>query len=750
MHFSFTNHIAISCLSFSSVMEFKVVEQFPDLGIAAAAEFLRFVSKNPTGVVSLPSGKTPEFFIRWLQKLKTDWHDLTELRAKHGLAEFDKFPDTADLTFVQMDDFLPFNENAINRSFSRYVKRFYLEPLGIKKFLLIDWNDIAEEVRGELVRQGLSGAPLGDVEFWNFIFPGKLADFTLRQREPETQSERSQKIAIAVIDRFCDHYESAIRSIGGIGFFLGGLGPEGHVAFNCTGDSSRYSTTRFTACNYPTTAAAATDIGGLSRSPDGRIVPLLVITIGLGTINFNRHCEILILVAGEAKAKIAIESWKATGNSVGDPAISVLKSVAKVRLFLTMGASKFFTARSIAEQIARWFMSRGLPLHEWQKIHEEFSKTRLTDQGAPYGFYGDDLGAMSSIISGLITRKIHRGSLIHLTDDGLVHFLHIEPHHDDVLLGYLPLLLRLPREDVFHSFVTLTSGFNSVSDSMLSSLRDHIAREGKCDAVTEFIAADGDEERKINAARRNFQEKLSGNNQTTAEMKSWIREFESETLWRSFGFSDFQHLRLPFYTADIFAPAVGQEDVSRVEEVIDDIAKTIIQRSKKESFTPTKEPTLIMTVALDPESSGPDTHYKCLQAVSRALDSAKVKFGNTVNFKIWAYRNVWTTFSPIEATVMIPITIHEIATMKSAFMNFFTSQKNAEFPSPNFNGPFSGLVSRIWRQNLEIVRSLLGPHLSKKALPDSAAGLIFMREMKIEHLHEYCAAVRCAAEGGKT
>ena len=69
--------------------------------------------------------------------------------------------------------------------------------------------------------------------------------------------------------------------LGGIGFFLGGIGPDGHIAFNVRG-SDHFSTTRLTATNYETQAAAATDLGGIEVSRNR-----LVITIGLGTITLN-------------------------------------------------------------------------------------------------------------------------------------------------------------------------------------------------------------------------------------------------------------------------------------------------------------------------------------------------------------------------------------------------------------------------------------------------------------------------------
>merc|ERR1719401_2465618 len=54
-------------------MRALVVENFPALGKAAAFRFLEWAQKNPEGVCSLPTGKTPEYFIKWVQRALREW-----------------------------------------------------------------------------------------------------------------------------------------------------------------------------------------------------------------------------------------------------------------------------------------------------------------------------------------------------------------------------------------------------------------------------------------------------------------------------------------------------------------------------------------------------------------------------------------------------------------------------------------------------------------------------------------------------
>ncbi|HIG17043.1 MAG TPA: hypothetical protein EYQ31_06980, partial [Candidatus Handelsmanbacteria bacterium] len=58
-----------------------VVGNFPALGKLAALRFLEWVQQNPEGVISLPTGKTPEHFIKWVQRFLAGW-DTQEIRSE--------------------------------------------------------------------------------------------------------------------------------------------------------------------------------------------------------------------------------------------------------------------------------------------------------------------------------------------------------------------------------------------------------------------------------------------------------------------------------------------------------------------------------------------------------------------------------------------------------------------------------------------------------------------------------------------
>ncbi len=97
------------------------------------------------------------------------------------------------------------------------------------------------------------------------------------------------------LDAECERYEAKIKSVGGIDLFLGGIGPDGHIAFNEPGSSLTSRTRRKT---------LTTDtIIANSRFFDNDVnkVPKTALTVGVGTV--MDADEVLIIVNGLGKAR---------------------------------------------------------------------------------------------------------------------------------------------------------------------------------------------------------------------------------------------------------------------------------------------------------------------------------------------------------------------------------------------------------------------------------------------------------------
>ena len=93
----------------------------------------------------------------------------------------------------------------------------------------------------------------------------------------------------------CAEYEKKIKSFGGIELFMGGMGADGHIAFNVPG-SSLQSRTRLVNLNYDTIVANSRFFNN-----DLSQVPKQALTVGVQTVLDAR--EVLVLVNGYKKAR---------------------------------------------------------------------------------------------------------------------------------------------------------------------------------------------------------------------------------------------------------------------------------------------------------------------------------------------------------------------------------------------------------------------------------------------------------------
>lgn len=103
----------------------------------------------------------------------------------------------------------------------------------------------------------------------------------------------------ADLEKVCKDYEAKIKQYGGIELFLGGIGPDGHIAFNEPG-SSLTSRTRVKTLSYDTILANSRFF-----NDDMSKVPTQALTVGVGTVMDAR--EVIIIITGFNKARAVRE-----------------------------------------------------------------------------------------------------------------------------------------------------------------------------------------------------------------------------------------------------------------------------------------------------------------------------------------------------------------------------------------------------------------------------------------------------------
>ncbi|MFA6334373.1 MAG: glucosamine-6-phosphate deaminase [Bacteroidales bacterium] len=104
----------------------------------------------------------------------------------------------------------------------------------------------------------------------------------------------------------CENYEKKMASYGGVNLFMGGIGPDGHIAFNEPG-SSLSSRTRIKSLTTDTIIANSRFFDN-----DIRKVPKTALTVGVGTIMDAE--EVMILANGHHKARALYEAVEGSVN----------------------------------------------------------------------------------------------------------------------------------------------------------------------------------------------------------------------------------------------------------------------------------------------------------------------------------------------------------------------------------------------------------------------------------------------------
>jgi len=144
----------------------------------------------------------------------------------------------------------------------------------------------------------------------------------------------------ADLEAECIRYEERIKAAGGVNLFVGGIGPDGHIAFNEPG-SSLSSKTRVKTLTLDTRIANSRFFGG-----DVDKVPRTALTVGVQTV--MDADEVMIIVNGHNKARAlqhAIEGgvnhmWTISALQMHAKGIIVCDEAATIEL--KVGTAKYF------------------------------------------------------------------------------------------------------------------------------------------------------------------------------------------------------------------------------------------------------------------------------------------------------------------------------------------------------------------------------------------------------------------------
>ena len=152
---------------------------------------------------------------------------------------------------------------------------------------------------------------------------------------------------------------------------------------------------------------------------------------------------------------------------------------------------------------------------------------------------------------------------------------------------------------------------------------------------------------------------------------------------------------------------------------------------------------------MDPEGSGPDTHYKVLKSIAAAVKEWK-KEEDLSKVRVIGYRNVWFRYHPADTEVVVPVSLNALAILDSSFTDCYLSQVDASFPSYQLDGKFSKLTQRIWVEQLKQIQFLLGKNFfyqHEKPLIRATHGLIYLKELTVDQFLSMAEELEKSMEG---
>jgi glucosamine-6-phosphate deaminase len=455
------------------------------------------------------------------------------------------------------------------------------------------------------------------------------------------------------VEQECAAYEQTIRRAGGIDFQILGIGRSGHVGFNEPG-SSKMSRTRLLYLDPVTRADAASDFFGEEN------VPLQAITMGVATILEAR--EIALIATGEHKAKVVQRAVE--GPIHPDVAATFLQEHAGATVYLDPAAAAELTRVRTPWVLGAqpWSPERELEAVLWLSevtgkpiLHlstNDYREHHLSGLAARYGAAGPLNGrAFNTLIA-----KIRGKSKLPREERVLV----FSPHPDDDVISMGGALRKLVENGNEVTVAYQTSGNIAVFDDEVRRYLAFATQAAKVlglDAGGTFRAL----AERVQAA---FDEKEPGevDGVEVQALKKLIRETEAVAALEAVGLgrANARFLDMPFYrTGAVEKAPISEDDIHVVSAVLENVNPTIVFAAGD---------------LTDPHG----THRMCLQAVERALE----RYAGPPP-QVWLYRGAWQEWPISEATVLVPLSEHELRRKILAIFRHQSQKDVAPFPGPD-------------------------------------------------------------------
>ena len=477
------------------------------------------------------------------------------------------------------------------------------------------------------------------------------------------------------VEAHCADYERRIRAAGGIDLQILGIGRSGHIGFNEPG-SVRDSRTRLLYLDTVTRADAAADFFGEEN------VPPQAITMGVATILEAR--EVILLATGEHKAEIVLRSVE--GEVHADVAATFLQQHPAATVYLDPAAAADltrirtpwlvqeveWTGRLETDAVIWLSRQTGKPIlhlaNEDYRAHHLASLVSRHRSAEPLN--GQVFNALISRIRG--KSRLPRGHEV----------LVFSPHPDDDVISMGGLLAKLVENGNRVTVAYQTSGNIAVFDHEVRRYLDFMKRAAHVIDLGGSERAEG-----VMAsieARLACKEPDDVDPAVVQDLKRIIRESEASAGIEALGLSGdrARFLDLPFYrTGKVRKDPISQRDVDIVASLLEEVRPTMVFAAGDLS---------------DPHG----THRMCLEAVERAL----ARYTGEPPW-YWLYRGAWQEWWIGEATVLVPLSEHELRRKVQAIFRHESQKDSAPFPGADPREFWQRVVARN-RETADLLQSL--------------------------------------------
>ena len=477
------------------------------------------------------------------------------------------------------------------------------------------------------------------------------------------------------IEAHCADYERRIRAAGGIDLQILGIGRSGHIGFNEPG-SVLDSRTRLLYLDTVTRSDAAADFFGEEK------VPPQAITMGVATILEAR--EVILLATGEHKAEIVRRSVE--GEVHADVAATFLQQHPAATVYLDPAAAadltRFrtpwlvheveWTTRLETDAVIWLSQCTGKPiLHLATEDYRAHHLASLVSRhGSAEPLNGQVFNALISKIRG--KSRLPRGQEI----------LVFSPHPDDDVISMGGLLRKLVENGNRVTVAYQTSGNIAVFDYEVRRYLDFMKRAARVIDLGDPQAV----EQVMRAIEEGLARKEPGDVDPAVvqDLKRIIRESEASAGIETLGLSGdcARFLDLPFYqTGKVRKNPISQRDVDIVTVLLEELRPTMVFAAGDFS---------------DPHG----THRMCLEAVERAL----ARYSGEPPW-YWLYRGAWQEWGISEATVLVPLSEHELRRKVQAIFRHESQKDSAPFPGADPREFWQRVVARN-RETADLLQSL--------------------------------------------